>query len=722
MAGKGNCADFVIDAGKALFLPGSAPDAVGRKLLDLFGGSTAPPRTTVLFVSATDVQSPDVRDFLRRELDKDLHPTVTVFDPQRSTLVDDFAELDAARNSLGADINLPPTMAVPDAAAGDVVQVDDSLRRLAPVSTIEQRQALRTLAADSAPAGPDKLARYLEQAPPGLTDGPDPTADHSALLGVPHALFGDRPGLDLPTLLGSPGRVSLADVRRVVDGQLTGLAPSTVVNELASGRAVAALVHGWPPGATEPQVRWLYRDRDGAVRWGVEGTPKVDRDGSADLRTRLLEQPQTTVLLLGPDGAAVAPPEPPAVVSEPVRSTLHLSVRSRASGNSILIGPWDDDFVGPKQQEIRQVADSSDQLNVPLNVRRGQPRDGLSTLEPAIADALHTTLENNRGIRVVVATEANDQLTWLTTQRHQRASVHPMDEGWKRLWVATGPDGQTERYSDPSDALRRATTLADPLPDTTMPEVRALLASATWRDAEAFFRDRIDRLRTPDAAAEVVRLVRQYTEISSGRDRLGDGLIRDSTFFVPDVSTPAFATVLKTAVNAGDDSKPSIEPRKPWLLDEIEPHTQRADENLLFGYLTDRPLNLSSPVGEYLTGLLWLREMMQAMLSAATGITGPDGLSVIRAKGELDGERAARTPGQPEQLRAHAVIAENFLGILFPDQAGHTGAEQLLDAIDCLTGEDRVAWYYMIKHMAKPFRPAEQDVNRLRDRISNCAQ
>ncbi|MFV2022116.1 hypothetical protein [Micromonospora sp. LOL_023] len=722
MAGKGNCADFVIDAGKALFLPGAAPDVVDRQMLDLFGSSTAPPRSTTLFVSAADVQNPDVRDFLRRELDKDLHPTVTIFDPQRSTLVDDFAVLDAARGSLDADINLPPTMKVPDAVAGDVVQVDDSLRRLAPVSTIEQRQALRTLADDSAPAGPDKLARYLEQGPPGLTDGSGPVADHSAMLGVPHALFGDRPGLDLPALLSSPGRVSLADVRRALDGQPTALAPSTVVNELESGRASAALVHGWPPGATEPQTRWLYRDHDGAVRWGIEGTPKFNRDGSTDPRTRLLEQPQTTALLLGPDGAAIVPPDAPAVAFEPVPSDLHLSVRSRASGNSILLGPWDDDFVGPNQRQIRQVAESLDQLNVPLNVRRGEPREGLSTVESAIADALHMTLENNRDIRVVVATEANDQLTWLATQRHQRSSVHPVDEGWKRLWVATGPDGRSDRYSDPLDALRRATTLADPLPDTTMPEVRALLASGTWKDAQAFFRDHIDRLRTPDAVDEVVRMVRQNTELSLRGDRLGDGLIRDSPFFVPDVITPAFAMVLKTAVNAGGDAMPSIEPRKPWLLDEIGPHTQRADENLLFGYLTDRPLNLSSPVGEYMTGLLWLREMVQAMLSAATGITPQDGLSVIRAKGELDGERAARTPGQPEQLRAHAVIAENFMGILFPDQASHSEAERLLDAIDCLTGEDRVAWYYMIKHMAKPFRPAEQDVNRLRDRISNCAQ
>ncbi|WP_285691980.1 hypothetical protein, partial [Actinoplanes sp. NBRC 103695] len=387
-------------------------------------------------------------------------------------------------------------------------------------------------------------------------------------------------------------------------------------------------------------------------------------------------------------------------------------------------GSWDADFVGPLQAK---VAELSERLEVPhfrLNGRRGEVLDGRSTLESGLGEVLHHGLDHNRGLRVVLAHEANDQAIWLTTQLDGRSLVH-LDDSWKEQWVVRGPDGQTDRFVSPDDAVRRAAELADPRADTTMPQLRELLALPTMKDAERYFGEHVDRVRTPEAADELVRLVRQYNEHITRPDRLGDGLIRDSPFFVPDVITPAFSTVVKTAVNAAaDPPAESIAPRSQWLADPITAPVLRADENLLFGYLTDRPLNLPSRVGEYLTGLLWLRELVAAQLSTATGLTPRDGLTVIRAKGEMDGERAARTPGQPERLRAHAAITENLIALIHPDQVDDTAAnlQSLLTLIECLSGEDRVAWYYVIRHASTSFPHVEKALTDLRNRISDCVQ
>ncbi|WP_285691947.1 hypothetical protein, partial [Actinoplanes sp. NBRC 103695] len=136
---KADCANFpvLIEAGKAVLRRGSDPDVIDRRLLDLVSGTRVPAPATTLFVSSADLRDmeflAELRSYLHRELSRDLHPTVSLFDPGSFTLVDDFAVLDAARRSLGADINLPAMTDVPDTVAGQVVRVDDSVRRLLPV-------------------------------------------------------------------------------------------------------------------------------------------------------------------------------------------------------------------------------------------------------------------------------------------------------------------------------------------------------------------------------------------------------------------------------------------------------------------------------------------------------------------------------------------------------------------------------------------------------------
>ena len=729
-----DCADFVslMGAGKGLFRHGSAADEIGGRLLGLIGDAVVPARTTTVFVSSADVGSRELKAYLHSELDKGLHPTVTVFDSERFTPVRDFAVLDQARSFLGADINLPVGMEpLPEDAWSQVADLGDVLR-LIPQSTAVQRRVLQELLADGSGPSVGRLARYVSASPPGLTDGHEWMADHSALLGVPYALFGDAPGYGLSGVLDSPAPASKASVVRALGGSFSVHGLSAIVDELESGRASVALVHGWSPGETEPEMRWLFRDGDGGLRWAVNSAdgvlPEIGRNGAEDPRTRLLEQPHTSALMLGPDGVSYTP-EPPVVVSEPSPARVHLSVNSRVADDSILVGNWDKGFLTPSQRRIRAEAERNEGKMVLFTVRRGQPVERMSTLDPADARDLHTILENNPQIPVVLVTEPNDQLQWLVTQRHQRALVQPRGDGWRMLWDVLGPGGRSDVFNDlSSETVYRATSLAAPVTRPVMPQVRAWTASNTWEEAQAFYRGNVTRLRTPEAAEEILRMLRDIEARGLTEDKLSPGrLIKDSLFFVPDVTLPAFAAVVNTALRAGNDptlaGRPSIEPQHPWLAEPIEAHTQTADENLLFGYLTDRPLRFAEPVGAYLTGLLWLRELMQTTLSAHTGVSPQEALSVVKAKGELDGERAARTPTQPELLRAHAAVVENLLGIVYPEHATGDAESRraLLEVIDCLSGEDRVAWFYVIKHMVKPSWPdREQELSWLADRTVKC--
>jgi len=708
-----DCAEFVnlMSAGKMLFRHGSAADKIADGLVDLIGNTAVRAGTTALFVSKTDamdVNQERLRNYVHGELDKGLHITVTVFDPEQLTLVEDQALLEQTRDLLGVDVNLP---------GGEA---------LTSKQTTDQREALRNLIADPSAPSQEKLTTYLADRPPGLTDASGWMADHSGLLGVPLSLFGNE-NFNL-SALDSSAPVTRRGLEKALNGTFGRVGLPQVVDEINKGRLDAALVHGWSPGAANPDMRWLIRGKDGTARWAVNGPdgtlPEFTKFGADDARTRLLEQPDTTVLLLGQDGIAYTPqPAPPPVAAG---QDLHLSVSTRTSGRSALIGEWD--IQSPIQRELLEQAERFDGDSILVNVRRGPSVRGLTTLEPPQSRALNSILKNNTEIPLVLATESNDQLRWMTTQLHQRSAIQPVADGFEKLYEVMGPGAQRDRYGALTDEVMfRGASLAQTAPDSVMPEVRKLVASNSWAEAAQFFRDNIESVRTEEAAEQTVEMVRQYDKHLLDRDQMLGGTIGSSPLFAPDVSLPAYRTLVTTAVRAANDptlaGKASIEPVNGWITEAIARHSQTVDENFLFSYLTNRPVPLEGAAGEYMMGLIWLREMVQAMLSGATKLAPVDGLAVMKAKGELDGERAARSVRAPEILRAHAVIAENLIGTLFPDQGMGTVADRqkLLEALDCLTGEARVAWLYIYKNQVKPYFPQhDQALNTQINYIVTC--
>ncbi|WP_306204562.1 hypothetical protein [Actinoplanes sp. RD1] len=698
-----DCADFVtvMGAGKALFRHGSAAEGLPDRLIDLIGDVTVPPGTVTLFASSEDIARPQLRDYVRGEVTKGGHVAVTVFDPGQFTVVDDLALLERARDQLGVDV-----------------------ADLRPPSTVAQREAVASLRADASPPSQEKLTDYLSGRPDGLTDEPGWLADRSGLLGVPLSLFGAEPGYDL-RVLGSPAPVTRTGLEEALGGTFARIALPQIVDEIAEGRARAVLVHGWSPGATEPELRWLIRDDDGVARWAVNAPdgilPAFTSDGAADPRTRLLEQAGTTALFLGPDGTAYAP----AVVAD---DTFRLSVDTSGPGRTMLVGPWDEGLLTPTQRELLAEAGRTDADVVLVNVRGGRSVNGPSTLEPAQSRALHSILKNNPQMPLVLATEANDQLMWLVTQQHQRSAIQPVPDGFVRVWDVMGPDGRRDRYGALApEILARGRSLARTAPDIVPPELRNLLASNTWEEAAGRFHEHIDSVRTQDAADLIARLIEQHDQRLLKTDRLLGGTIGASPFAEPEVALPAYRTLVTTALRAAADpalaGQPPIAPANAWITEPIGPHTRTADDRFLLGYLTDRRVPFDAEVGDYMLTLLWLREMVQAMLTAATGLAPADGIAVMKAKGELDGERAARPVMQPETLRAHAVIAETLFGTIFPAQGLGADADRqaLLESIDCLTGEDRVAWLYIVKNQVRPHFPAaDAQLTELVNTIVTC--
>jgi hypothetical protein len=710
-----DCAEFVqlMSAGKAVFRRGSAADGLADRLVDLIAGTRVPPRTTTVFASSEDIARPELRDYLHGQVDNGQHVTVTVFDPGRFTAVDDPVILEQARDLLGVDVSRP----------------DGEAAHLTPASTTAQREAVRTLRADPGPASQEKLSTFLTGRPAGLTDETGWLADHSGLLGVPLSLFGDEPGYDLRAL-DSPAPVSRTGLEEALHGTFAPVPLPQVIDEIRSGRARAALVHGWRPGATDAEMRWLVRGDDGVARWAVNGPdgvlPEFSVDGAEDLRTRLLEQVDTTTLFLAPDGTAYTP-EPPAPTVV-VDHGFHLSVNTRTSGRAALVGTWEPGLLTPNEREILEEVERFDGDSVAVRVRRGPALRGLSTLEPAQSYELDWILRNNTTLPLVVATENNDELLWTTTQLHERSAVQPVADGFRKVYDVMGPSGRRDRYGTlTTDVLTRGLSLARTAPDIAMPELRSMVASHTWAIGAERFREHIDAVRTEEAADQIVRMLQQHDERMLATDRLLGGTIGASPFARPEVALPAYRALVTTALRAAGDparaGRPSIQPANAWITEPIEPHTSPVDENFLIGYLTDRPVPLQGETGAYLLGLLWLREMVQAMLSEAGGLTPADGLAVIKAKGELPGERAARSPRQPETQRAHAIITEGLIGILFPESSKGTAADRqkLLEAIDCLTGEDRVAWLYIVKNQVRPHFPAHQvQLSQLTNTIVTC--
>jgi hypothetical protein len=675
-----------------------------------------------------------VRDYLRDLVDKGVDLVVALVDPVTATLVTDPAQLLATQDQLGVALHAPV-----DAVAAGVLPEDQLFPvgangleapagalpesfRLLPEGLAAQRAAVGDLEISRAPASIDRLREWLADnpAPIGTWQG-----DLSAVAAAHYALHDSLPGGELAEVLASPRPVSLGRLQELLQSRLAPLGAGTVWSEVAAGRASAALISGWADGDAQPRAFWLIRDpADGQMYWADPLSPgelvPANPDGALDPRTAILEREKSTALLVDEVGNPYVP-----VIEAATETTPLVSMHARPLGESLLVGAWPEAARSVVRQQILDVVAGHDGPVIAVDVRRGRSLDGRSTLDSELKAALNESLKRSAGAPVVVATEHNDELMWLVRNQYRGVTVVPSMgkfgglEGWDVHGV-----GLPERYSVLSTGtLGLAGQHAARTPVVPAPQaLREFIASPTWSDAERYYRQNTAELLMPESVQAVRALIDQYAERASA---IGpDGLMhKDHPFFVPDRTLPAFGTVLDVSARAaGDLNAVPISPKDPSLLADRVPHTAPTDGSLLFGYLVNRPVPGSA--GAFQDGLLWLRELVQAMLDEGVTRLSPGSvLDVLAGKGELEGERAVRRPGSPELFRAHATVAEALLRTIDPARwGGAVSPHDLVRAIDCLTGQDRVAWHYIIKNLVQPLVPpaTQGDLKFFLEDIATC--
>ncbi|MGC4783560.1 hypothetical protein ACLQ3A_18225 [Micromonospora zamorensis] len=596
--------------------------------------------------------------------------------------------------------------------------------RLLPDALVANRQKLGELTTGTQPPSVAKLASYS-------ATGGSPTAggdgfvagDLTPLAGVYYATFGDLPQLPLAELLASTSPLSRTGLNAALGWEPRPMPLANVLQEFKSGRASAALVHASSESRTAGSL-WMVMDHAGRLGWanGTQPVASVVLDGAVDERAASLEDPHSEFVLVGPEGLPYGPELPP----EPTW-TPRLSANARRRGDTILLGP-DGPYAATK--EIMAKLASHDGPVVLVNVRRGVRSKHGSTLDELTANSLHHVLEKNPAISVVVATEDNDQLKSIVVNQHGRSSVQPTMLGFERFWAVEGPrSSYPEQYQSlTGGALARAVALADKPKAGPSDLVAGLINQPTWKGVESYLEQHSSELLTREVLRELTHLVSVSAANGERPSRFGVGQVKDHPFYRPNLTLEAHRALIEQGLRAKEDpelgGERPLEPQHASLMDAIEPHTQTADPSLFLGYLTSRPLDaarLGQPVGDYVTGLLWLRELLQATRNPeVTKVHLADVLAVVRAKGELEGERAARRPGQPEIFRAHAAMVAVIADF---ERVGRApaGWRERLKATDCLTGTDRVFWHFMISNVFVPMFPeGKAELRSIREFMAAC--
>ncbi|NYH41997.1 hypothetical protein HNR22_001724 [Micromonospora jinlongensis] len=735
-----DCLEAISTEGPGVFrYKDAASDSVvvDDRVYDLARKMVAP-GTTALLVPDSASNSTNLRAYLHGLVATDVRVVVVPFSSRTSGPLD----LDSAlrlQDTLGVELALPGDVAqegVPPGLQDRLTSLEStaelartgehaSAYRLLPETLAANLRQLAELTTARQPVSVGELVSNSAAGGRRTTGGAGFVAgDLLPLAAVYYATFGDLPGLSLAELRALARPLSRRRLNHALGQTPVPMPLANVLQEFNSGRAVAALVHA-PAGSPTPGSFWMVKGDDGQLRWetGTEPAVPVVLDGAVDRRTAVLEDPRSEIVVVGSDGV----PYPPELPAEPTWAPWVSTNARRIGKNTILLGP---DSSSTAIDEIVTVLNHHDGLIALVDVRRGAPSRHGTTLDALIAESLHRTLAKNPAISVVVATERNDELEFIVAEQHGRSSVQPTMVGFEKFWDVQGAgSAHRERYRSLTDgALARAEALAAPPKSGPSDLVAEFINQPTWKDVESYLQEHADDLLTGDVVQELADL--ESASVANGEriSRYDDTQIRDSPFFREDRVLAAFRVLIKQEMLARKDpelvGKRPLEPQRRWLTDPVEPHTQTADSSLFLGYLTSRPLDearLGEKVGDYEGGLLWLRELLQAMSNAeATKVSLADLVAVVRAKGELEEERAARRPGQAEIFRAHAAIVEAILDIVGGKGDAGRWLERL-NATDCLTGADRVFWHFVLRDIIMPAFPEHKaELERMQNRINAC--
>lgn len=733
-----DCPELFTTAGPGLFLYQQAdpgPVQADEQVYDL-AAQAMEPDGVALLIPESALASDDLRAHLQTLVAADGRLVVVPFRPGTSGLLDLDSSV-RAQDRLGVVIGVPASAVEgtgPTDLAARLVPVESTAEpgttvrppvayRLLPETLVANRRRLAELATTDAPPS---VTRLVEHSATGaaVTAGGDGSVsgDLSPLAGVYYAVFGDLPHQPLVELLTATSPLSRPALNDALGLDSTPMPPANVLRELDSGRAAAVLVHASATSLT-PGSFWLVKDDAGQLRWATGDQPvaSVVLDGAVDRRTAVLEDPYSEFVVVAPDGTPYRPQLP----AEPTW-TPRMSANARRSGDTILLGPD-----GPSAATERIMADL-DHLggqNVLVNVRRGGHSRHGTTLDPLTAESVHRLLTNNPGITRVVATAGNDQLSFIAAEQHRRSVVQPAMVGFDEYWEVQGARSPyRERYRALSDgALARAEALADP-PKTALSEsVAGLITQPTWVAAEAYLKRFFAELIKPEVALELTRLV--AATVANGKQiyRYGSEPIENHPFYRRDRTLPAFQVLVEQELRAQEDHNPDggrpLEPQHASLTDPVDPYTRTVGSALSLGYLTTRRLDaarLGQEAGGYMMNLLWLREVVRAAYDRpATKFSLTDARAVVGAKGELEEERAARRPGQPEIDRAHAAVVDALADL--EGDGGAASWRKHLTAADCLTGTDRVLWHFVFRHVITPqSEPHRAEIKGMQNFLYTC--
>ncbi|MFJ6167492.1 hypothetical protein ACIQH6_20400 [Micromonospora orduensis] len=745
-----DCPEWFTLAGLGVFVyqnePGRSPSSTvmdgsnaGSRVIDSrvydLARQTRPPGGVALIIP--EQPSKSLRAYLHDLVAADGRLVVVPFSSKTSGLLD-LAGAIRLQDRLGIAVGVPGSAVdggVPTVLEARLVPIEPTEKlgttgrsatayRLLPEALVANRQKLGELATGTQPPSVAKLASYSAAGGSSTAGGDGFIAgDLTPLAGVYYATFGDLPQLPLAELLVSTSPLSRMGLNAALGWEPRPMPLANVLREFESGRASAALVHASSESRTAGSL-WMVIDGAGRLGWanGTQPVAPVVLDGAVDDRAASLEDPHSEFVLVGPTGLPYRPDLPP----EPTWTT-RLSANARRKGDTILLGP-----VGPyaATKEIMAQLDHHDGPIVLVNVRRGAPSKHGSTLDELTANSLHHLLAKNPAIKVVVATEDNDQLKSIVVNQHGRSTVQPTMLGFERFWAVEGPrSSYPEQYQSlTGGALARAVALADPPKAGPSELVAGLINQPTWKDVESYLDQYSSELFTREVLRELTYLASVSAANGERPSRYGIGQVKDQPFFRPNLTLEAFQAVIEQGLRAKEDpelgGRRPLEPQHASLMDAIEPHTQTADSSLFLGYLTSRPLDaarLGQAVGDYVTGLLWLRELLQAAKDPEkTKVSLARVLAVVRAKGELEGERAARRPGQPEISRANAAMVALIADF---ERLGRAPADwrERLKALDCLTGTDRVFWHFMIINVfVAMFPESKAELMSIREFMAAC--
>ncbi|TQJ23586.1 hypothetical protein FBZ33_3892 [Micromonospora sp. A202] len=694
------------------------------------------PDTTALLIPASVSNPKSLRAYLHDLVAADARVVVVPFSSKSSGLLD----LDSAlrlQDKLGVVLALPGSVApggVPPGLEDRLRSVESeaelerigeqaSAYRLLPETLAANLRQLAELDMAGQPASVAKLVSHSAAGRPTVSRDGFVAGDLSPLAAVYYATFGDLPKLSLAELRALARPLSRQRLHEALGQNPMPMPLANVLGEFESGRAAAALVHA-PAGSPTPGSFWMVKDDAGQSWWatGTEPVAPVDLDGSVDRRTAVMEDPYSEFVVVTSQGVPYLPYLP----AEPPW-TLSVSANARRDGNTILLGPAPSSTA---TDEITKVIKNHGGLVVLVNVRRGAPSRHGTTLKASIAESLHHILAMNPAISVVVATERNDELEFIVADQHGRSLVQPTMVGFEKFWDVQGArSAYRERYRSLTDgALTRAEALAHPPKPGPSDLVARFINQPTWKHVESYLKQHGDDLLTRAVVRELTDL--ESASIANGEriSRYGNKQIKDSPFFREDRILAALRVLIEQDLRAQKGPEKAgerpLEPLNGWPTEKVKPHTQTADSTFFLGYLTSRPLNearIGHKVGDYQVGLLWLRELLQAVRDAdKTKVTLADVLAVVRAKGELEEERAARLPGEPEIFRAHAAIVEAIADIVGGRGASGRWLERL-NATDCLTGIDRVFWHFILRDIVLPTYGAHKaEIGRMQDRINAC--